>query len=62
MDLAVAEIKASHGGVGQIIVQGHLRARGIHVQCYRIRASLARVDPDGVHIVQCIQSDEGLIM
>ncbi|XP_064640699.1 uncharacterized protein LOC135495746 [Lineus longissimus] len=48
LDAAVRDIKRDFPNVGEVMMQGHLRNRQIHVQRDRIRKSLHRVDPDGV--------------
>ena len=44
----ICEIKAEHPHVGEVMLNGHLRARNIVVQCRRLRVSVQRVDGAGV--------------
>lgn len=41
----VASIKSNHANAGEIMVQGHLVARGIDVQRHRVRSSIHETDP-----------------
>ena len=41
----VASIKSNHPNVGEIMVQGHLVARGIAVQRNRVRSAIHETDP-----------------
>ncbi len=47
LDGIVRDITHRHRHTGQTLMQGHLSSIGIHVQRYRIRDSLHRVDPLG---------------
>ncbi len=49
---AVTSIKQEFPNPGEVMVQGHLRAEGIHVQRSRIRATIRDVDPEGVRARQ----------
>lgn len=44
---AVASIKEHHPRAGEVMVQGHLRAQGVHVQRDRLRSAVRLVDPAG---------------
>ena len=48
LDNIVREIKSEHPNAGEVMVTGHLRAKGFHIQRQKIRDSIHRVDPDGV--------------
>jgi hypothetical protein len=43
----VRDFRRHHPHSGQVITLGYLNSIGIHVQRYRIRGSIARVDPLG---------------
>ena len=43
----VASIKEHHPRAGEVMVQGHLRAQGVHVQHNRLRSTVRIVDPLG---------------
>ena len=43
----VAEVKQNHSRAGEVMLQGHLRARGIHVQRSRVRQAIYQADPLG---------------
>ena len=45
LDAAVRNFRRSHPHCGQVITQGYLNSIGISVQRYRVRNSIARVDP-----------------
>ena len=47
-DATICEIKAEHPHVGEVMLNGHLRARNIVVQRRRLRDSVQRVDGAGV--------------
>ena len=47
-DNIVREIKSEDPNAGEVMVMGHLRAKGFHIQCQKIRDSIHRVDPEGV--------------
>ena len=49
---AVTSIKQEFPNSGEVMVQGHIRAQGIHVQRSRIRATIRNVDPEGVRTRQ----------
>ena len=42
---AIREIKQNHPNAGEVIVQGHLEAKGIHVQREQIRNAIHHIDP-----------------
>jgi hypothetical protein len=44
----VQQIKQEHPNDGEIMLAGHLLKLGIHVQCAKLRASIHRIDPQGV--------------
>ena len=48
LDDQLVGLKVNHPNVGEVMTAGHLRARGIRVRRADLRASLHRVDPDGV--------------
>ena len=48
LDATICEIKAEHPHVGEVMLNGHLRARNIVVQRRRLRDSVQRVDGAGV--------------
>ena len=53
LDTAVREIKSNHPNCGEVMITGHLRARGIFVQRSRVRESIHRVDPQGAENRRC---------
>ena len=48
LDSLIRSIKQSHPNDGEVMVAGHLLSRGVHVSRVRLRASIHRVDPEGV--------------
>lgn len=36
----VAEVKQNHPHAGEVMLRGHLRAQGIHVQCSRVKQAI----------------------
>ena len=48
LDTKVKSIKQTHPQYGEVMIVGHLRQDGIRLARSRIRASIHRVDPDGV--------------
>ena len=48
LDREIRAIKLQHPNDGEVLVAANLRSRGIHVQRSRLRASIHRIDPDGV--------------
>lgn len=42
---AVGEIKVNHPNAGEVMVQGHLEAKGIHVQRQQVRNAIHHIDP-----------------
>ncbi|KAK6475949.1 hypothetical protein HHUSO_G23946 [Huso huso] len=48
LDAAVCERKIHHPHVGEVMLNGHLRSRGIFIQRNRLRQSLKRVDSHGI--------------
>ena len=48
LDTIVRDTKRSFRYDGEIVMLGHLRAKGIHVQRWRLRDSIHRVDPINV--------------
>lgn len=53
LDAAVRDIKMNHPNCGEVMIIGHLRARGIIVQRSRVRESIHRVDPQGADDRRC---------
>lgn len=47
LDAAVRVFRRRHPHSGQVITYGYLNSMGIHVQRYRVRGAIARVDPLG---------------
>lgn len=47
LDAAVRDFRSRHPHCGQVITHGYLNSVGIHVQRYRVRESIARIDPLG---------------
>ncbi len=45
LDDLVSTIQQQSPNIGQVMMQGFLEQRGVHVQRYRIRESIARTDP-----------------
>ena len=43
--VAIREIKQNHPNAGEVMVQGHLEAKGIHVQREQIRNAIHHIDP-----------------
>ena len=41
----VNTIKEHHPRAGEVMVQGHLRAQGVHVPCDRMRSAIQQVQP-----------------
>ena len=48
LDSAISTIKESHPNDGEVMVTGHLLHKGICVPRHHVRASIHRVDPEGV--------------
>ena len=48
LDSAFSTIKESHPNDGEVMITGHLLHKGICVPPHRVRASIHRVDPEGV--------------
>lgn len=48
LDNIVRQIKSEHPNAGEVMVMGHLRAKGFRLQRGRVRSSIHRVDPDGI--------------
>ncbi len=48
LDETMKEITRSHPNDGEVMIQGHLRALGIRVPRFLVRASIHRVDHDNV--------------
>ena len=48
IERAVTATKQRHPNAGEVMVQGHLAAAGIHVQRHKIRSAIHTVDPEGV--------------
>ena len=48
LDDLIREIKRDDPNAGEIMVMGHLRAKGFRIQRQKVRDSIHRVDPDGV--------------
>ena len=46
LDDLIKDIKGEHPNDGEVLVTGHLLAKGIRVPCAQIRPSIHRVDPD----------------
>ena len=53
LDRVVRDIKNKHPNCGEVMITGHLRARGIIAQRNRVRESIHRVDPQGVDDRRC---------
>lgn len=49
LDNVVREAQSKHTGIGLRMLKGYLNAKGLRVQWERIRLSLIRTDPSGVH-------------
>ena len=49
LDNVVRDSQSSHPGIGLRMLMGHLRGKGYRVQWERVRQSLLRTDPAGVH-------------
>lgn len=47
LDCVVRDFQNRHPNSGQVLTHGYLNSIGIHVQRYRVRGSIARVDPLG---------------
>lgn len=47
LDALVSNVKEQHPRSGEVMLQGHLRAQGFHIQRSRLRASINHVDPMG---------------
>lgn len=48
LDEKVKEIKLTHPNDGEVMMSGHLRSQGIRIPRSKLRASLHRVDPEGI--------------
>ena len=48
LDQKIADIKTDHPDIGEVMTAGHLRAQGIKIKRSALRASLQRIDPQGV--------------
>ena len=48
LDKEIQAIKVHHPNDGEVLIAANLRSRGLHVQQSRLRASIHRIDPDGV--------------
>ncbi len=48
LDNVIKHLKIDHPNAGEVLVDGHLRAKGFRIQRYRLRAALHRVDPEGI--------------
>ena len=48
LDSAISTIKESHPNDGEVMVTGHLLHKSIRVPRHHVRASIHRVDPEGV--------------
>ena len=48
IDYLVHEVVSAHPRSGEKIVHGKLRSQGLHIQRWKVRESLARVDPSGI--------------
>ena len=48
LDNIVRQIKSEHPNAGEVMLMGHLRAKGFRLQRGRVRSSIHRVDPDGI--------------
>ena len=44
----IYEIKLNHPNDGEVLMDGHLRARGIKIQRWKLREALHLVDPEGI--------------
>ena len=43
----MASVKENHPSAGEVMLQGHLRAQGLHVQRNRLRTAIHQSDPIG---------------
>ena len=48
LDSTIASIKQTHPNDGEVMVKAHLMQKGFRVPRHRIRASIHRIDPEGV--------------
>ena len=48
VEIEVESVKNSHPNSGEVMVQGHLTCKGIHVQREKVRKAIRAVDPEGV--------------
>lgn len=48
LDNVIRQIKSEHPNAGEVMVMGHLRAKGFRLQRGRVRSSIHRVDPEGI--------------
>lgn len=53
LDRVVRDIKNKHPHCGEVMITGHLSARGIIIQRNCVRESIHRVDPRGVDDHRC---------
>ena len=49
LDNIVRDVQSNHPGTGLRMLMGHVRSRGLRIQWERLRQSLLRTDPSGVH-------------
>ena len=45
LDDTIRELKSEHPNAGEVMVMGHLRAKGFRIQRQKVRNSIHRVDP-----------------
>ena len=49
LDIIVRDAQRSHPGIGLRMLMGHVKSKGLRIQWERLRQSLLRTDPSGVH-------------
>lgn len=49
LDNVVRVAQSGHPGIGLRMLMGHMRSKGLRIQWHRVRQSLLRTDPSGVH-------------
>ena len=48
IERAVVAVKEQHPNAGEVMIQGHLTSKGVHVQRDKVRKVIRTVDPEGV--------------
>lgn len=48
IERAVVAVKGQHPNAGEVMIQGHLTSKGVHVQRDKVREAIHTVDPEGV--------------